>query len=201
MCITSVTISHKAISSGVECACSSRKQEKYSSVWLGQLPVNPEKQLLLQQHTRLVPLFQSWSTCPTAASEFKKRDDLFRERRAMIRKRIPTPKQICSLFTACQTLPWASAAVCAAGAPVQVWTSQCAKHSSSLVFISLTPPPSHFPLFFGRVKYILHRLFQSGFYRDRLLILLLYSANIPFPSFFCVPPLGQQKSMCLKWDR
>lgn len=69
MCITSVTISHKAITSGVECASSSRKQQKYGSVKPGQLSVNPEKQLLLQQQSWLLLLVQAGSTCLTAASE------------------------------------------------------------------------------------------------------------------------------------
>lgn len=72
MCITSVTISHKAISSGVECASSSHKQQKYGSARLWQLPVNPEKQLLLQQQNRT----GSGSTCLAAAAEFNKDEDL-----------------------------------------------------------------------------------------------------------------------------
>lgn len=72
MCITSVTISHKAITSGVECASSSRKQQKYGSVKPGQLRVNPEKQLLLQL------LVQVGSTCLTAASELNINDELFK---------------------------------------------------------------------------------------------------------------------------
>lgn len=60
----------------------------------------------------------------------------------------------------CQTLPLASAAI---GATVEVWTSQCTKHSSSLILISLTPSASHFSPFVGQLKCILHRLLQSGF--------------------------------------
>lgn len=165
MCITSVTISHKAISSGVECASSSHKQEKYSSVWLGQLPVNPEKQLLLQQQSGMVLLLQPRSTCLTAASGFKKR---FQSQSKSVLGLSLVSESSLQHFGTCQPLPLASAAICATGAPADVLPVHQTLFFSRLK--SLTPSASHFSLFVSQLKCILHRLHQSRFYRDHLLI-------------------------------
>lgn len=105
MCITSVTISRKAISGGVECASSSRKS---GEIWLGEaggrggLPVNPEEQLLLRQTRLLLPFPRQTKHLPDSrfASELKKPDYLFRVSGAAIRTRVPAAEQICSVFIA-----------------------------------------------------------------------------------------------------
>lgn len=162
MCITSVTISHKAITSEVECASSSRKQQKYGSVKPGQLRVNPEKQLLLQQPSWLLLLVQVGSTCLTAASEINIHDELFK---AIFRFQNTQANLTCfslawvlyniSVHVKCRTLPSVSAAVCATGVLAEAWASQ---HSSLLLLISLTPSASYFYHFVSQLKCILHRL-------------------------------------------
>lgn len=201
MCITSVTISHKAISSGVECASSSHKQEKYSSgpraaasePWeTTPAPAADRTASAVSAVCGVAPAWQPLQSLKRVMICLE-REEPWSERGFQYQSKAVLWLSLVSVsswqrFRTCQTFPLASAAICATGAPADVWTSQCTKHSSSLVLISLTPAPaSHFSPFVSQWKCILHRLLQSGFYRDHLLILFLHSANITFPSFSPFP--------------